>query len=178
MDMLTVRQFRRAKTTNSSGGFTAKVPVLIKPANDGVIDLVQDGNTIPGTLKIMAVGVGSDNDAMAVRLWGWTLVGGPGATLPVWVPVLIAELNFVLSTTVGVAGTVVPATERIADTVTIVTEASITAATTRQGEVLLTSPATQLPALALVPLRGFELVEFDFDDTVGTPTMNALFAGM
>lgn len=172
-----VRPIQRILATNSSASaFASKVPTLTKPVNDGVLDLANDSGIIAvQKMKLWAVGVGSANDAFSVRVWGWSkLAAGPSGNRDVWIPSVLAELAFILGATTGVAGTRFPATELIADTVTIVTEGTITEPTTRQGNIYTYSPAGDLVAFALVPLQGFELVEFDFDQTTNTPTMNAL----
>lgn len=172
-----IQPMRRVLAANAnSSAFTAKVPTTTKPVNDGVIDLAGEGGLVTSEfVKIWAVGVGADNDAFSVRLTGWSkLKGTTSTTRDLWVPSVLGELGCVLSARVGVAGTLVPATERFSDTFTIVTEGTITQLTTREGTIVTYSPAADIIGFALVPVVGFDLLEFDFDQTTNTPTMNVL----
>lgn len=179
---------KRAFAANKTSGFTAKTATLAEPVNDGVIDLARDGYFIPSAVKLTGVGVGAANDAFSVRIWGWLKVVGGGdkvigsAATPynVWLPFRIAEVGFILGTGAGVAQGVVPATELIADTVSIIAtgEGTTTADTTRNGTIIVYSPASDISGFAIVPIVGFHKIEFDTDDTTNTPTMNVLYSLM
>lgn len=173
------RPLRRALAANSTDTtFAAKSPVVARPSNDGVIDLTQDGELVPCFVKLFAVGVGANNDAFSVRITGWNRVIASDASKNIWIPQTIGELAFIMGQKAGLLSTVVPSTELFADTVTIVSEPTTTAATTRDGKITLYSPANDTLAFAVVPVWGFELIEFNFDNTTNTPTMNVLYAMM
>lgn len=171
------RALRRGLAANSTAtGFTAKAPVLIKPSNDGVIDLTLEGATVPELLKLWAVGVGASNDGFSVRLIGWqSVLHATDAAKRLWIPQTIAELACLLGTLTGTGAGVVPSTEKFVDTMTIVKEGVTTALTTNDGNIVRYNPADDTMAFAIIPLQGFELIEFDFDQTTNTPTMNVLY---
>lgn len=174
------RLFRKALTTNStSSSFPSKIPTVTEPTNDGVIDFRRGGanNSVPQFMQVLPYGLGSDEDAFSLRILGWRHIGeGPpqGSPTWLWVPVILAELTCTLGTAAGIAGAQVLNTELFADTLTIVSEPTITAATTRQGTVDMMSPANNTPAWFSLALDGHEKIEFVFDQTTNTPTMNAL----
>jgi hypothetical protein len=77
---------------------------------------------------------------------------------------------------VGLSGSAVTNNDRFADTITITREGTTTAQTVRNGTVWLWSNGSNLmPAMIMVPLVGLEAIELQFDQTTGTPTMNALY---
>ncbi len=176
------RPFQKALTTNSAAtSFASKIPTITEPANDGVINLVAGGNSVPQRMIVLPYGLGADNDVFDLRIIGWRHIGaGPTAAAVLWVPTILAGLTCTISAVVGIALAPVIETERFADTITLTAntaEPTITAATTRQGTVLIHSPTTDFaPAYAIVTLYGVEKVEFSFDPTTNTPTMNALIA--
>jgi hypothetical protein len=172
-----IRHAQRALTTNSTASsFASKVPTITEPSNDGVIDLFSKSILQPKSVKLWFIGLGADNDAFSIRVIGWQRIGSGLAPGILWFPSVICELACVISAAVGVAGSPVLNTERFADTITIVSEPTITADVTRLGTIELNSPTGDLIAPAVVPLRGFEKLEFLFDQTTNTPTMNVLYS--
>lgn len=175
------RPMLRGFATNKTGGFTAKMPTKTEPVNDGVIDLTDRGIgvLVPGRVLVTGVGVGADNDAFTLRVWGWRRlkVKANNANLvDCWIPELIGALGFVLCAVTGAAGTEFPATERMSDTVTVSTEPVTSAAAETRGKIVVMSPGSDIQGWASVPIWGFEKIEFDTDDTTNTPTMNVLYA--
>lgn len=174
------RQHQKALTTNSNASsFASKVPTVTEPTNDGVIDLRHGAvnAAIPQFMVVLPYGLGSDNDVFSLRVIGWRHIGEAppqGSPTWLWVPTVLAEVSCTISAAVGVAGARVLNTERFADTITIVSEPTITAATTRQGSILVYSPANDTVAWFELSLDGQEKVEFTFDQTTNTPTMNCL----
>lgn len=170
-----------ANVTSSS--FPSKVYTTTRPTGGGVVDLSGGlglGATVPKWLRVFPIGLGSDNDAYSVRVIGWGQVGqGPGLAVG-YVPAILYELAVVLGGSVGVAGSPVLNTERFADTITVVsqpltTDADATPAVAHRGEFLkFTSPANDLIAFADLDTLGYDLLEFTFDQTTGTPTANVL----
>lgn len=174
------RGYQKALATNSSdSSFTSKVPTLTEPANDGVLHLGGAkggpyGGTIPQWMLCLPYGLGADNDAFSIRAIGWRrIVGRTSSEKTLWIPTTLCELSATISGAVGVAGAPVLNTERFADTLTIVAEPTLTADVT-SGSVIVFSQANDTPAWFAVELRGCEKVEFTFDQTTNTPTMNAL----
>ena len=180
------RPLKRAFATNQNQtAFTAKTPLFAKPTSDGVVDIGRDGGLVPRAILVIPVGAGSAADAYSLRIWGWKQVlgagnkaDGGGTPHNIWIPVRIAELGVVLGTGTGIANGVVPATELFADTVTIIAtgEGVITADTTNQGTIVRYSPASNITAFAVVPNPGYDLIEFDSDQTTNTPTVNVLYS--
>lgn len=170
------RPLQRALTTNSSASsFASKVYTVTEPTNDGVLNLTFNKTLVPSRILLIPIGLGADDDAFSVRIIGWHKVTKAAVTTG-WVPTIIAELGVVVGTAVGVAASAVLNTERFPDTITIVSEGTTTADTTRRGTVELHSPGSNLIGHAIVPIGGFEKIEFTFDQTTGTPTMNVLYA--
>lgn len=179
------RPYRKALTTNdNSSSFASKIPTLTEPVNDGVIDLgwfrsnVAAGGTVPQTMRVLPYGLGSDNDVFDMRVISWRHVGTPGyPPAGLWVPTIEVAVTCTISAAVGVAASPVLNTERFADTITIKSagfEPTYTADTTRAGTVRVFSAASDLIAWFELLLCGAEKVEFTFDQTTGSPTMNAL----
>lgn len=165
---------RRVWATNANTSeFASKIPTLTEPTNDGVVHLTRHTGLVPCRLKVWFIGLGADNDAFSARFIAWDRHGT--ATPFLWVPTIICELGAIVGAAVGVAGSPVLATERFADTLTIVTEPTITADTTRQGTIEVSSPANDLIAHAIIPFWPCDKFEVAFDQTTNTPTMNCLY---
>lgn len=182
------RHLRRAFVTNQAtkGSFTAKIITRTKPSGDGVVDMFESTGIEEGSitqfLNIFPFGIGADNDAFVLRVWGWSRIK-QGQTTPAddqWFPRVLATITCTLSTFVGLAGASAKGilnTERFADTVALVAttgEAKITADTTNGGTCEFYSPADDTPGFLNFQTRGIELLEFDQKASVNTPTANAL----
>lgn len=164
-------------TNNNDSSFAAKVPTATPPTNDGVIDLKAGGGVeVPEWLDVYPVGVGSDEDAFSLRVIGWRRLGTNAPAKQLWVPAVLAEVACTLGTAAGVAGTPLGSSTLFADTITIVHEPTITADVTRLGTVEVFNPADNTVAYFRVKLHGVERVEFTFDQTTNSPTMNVLIA--
>lgn len=186
------RPFSKARSVNSSASaFTAPtvtdyktLKALFTDAATAAARVVIPLSTQPGgsgsvpcAIDIFPYGLGSNNDTFSLRLIGWRRYPTPIADDRIlMIPFLLCELGCTISAFVGAAGFPILNTERFADTLTIVSEPTYTADVTRTGGIELFSPANDTPAYARVPLRGAEAIEFDFDQTLNTPTMNALYS--
>lgn len=172
--------WRKALAANAStSSFAAKVATLTEPSGDGVASLTTvPGGEVPCHVLLLPYGLGADDDAFSLRLVGWRRIGSGPYPGVLWVPTTLAELSCTISTSVGVAAAPVINTERFADTITIVAnmEPTTTADTTRMGTFTIFSPANNTPAWAMIPTQGVEKLEFLFDQTTNTPTMNCLIA--
>lgn len=186
LSQLTAPLVRACATNASSTGFTAKTAgVTTKPSGNLVYPVAEIGYEFRSRMRLWPIGVGSENDAFSIRIWGWNRSGsGNGAGGIIWLASILGEFSCTLGKYVGVANSPVLATERFADTITVVSEPTtrdgeLTPSTdaetfTTQGTTEIFSPANDTPGWVELRLRGAELLEFDFDQTTGTPTMNAL----
>lgn len=172
MTLDTVSQpFRRALATDSTdSAFPSRIPTGTEPTGNGVIDLAPvGGGVIPNAVLLVPIGTGGDNDTFSVRLIGWRRLGTERATV-LWVPVVLVELACTLCAVVGVAGRLVAATERFADTLTLVTGND-------DISIDIVSPTGDVVAHALTDLKGSTKFELTFDSTAaGTTAMNCLVA--
>lgn len=181
------RHLQKALAANAnSSGFTAKTATLaggtgVSAPNSSAILVASPetgGGFVPTWIRLYPYGLGSDNDVFSLRLWGWWHLGSGTDNNKMWMPSILTEISCTISAFTGYAGGLVLNTERFADTISLVAnvgEYSITAVTTRIGTVQLFSPQNDTPACAQVPLRGCEYIEFDWDQTTGTPTTNCLY---
>lgn len=169
--------FRACPVNANSSGFTTKSAASVtRPTGNFVVPLVPDGPsfTIPSRVRIWPIGLGSNDDAFSIRIWSWTRIGSGPSPGILWVPSELGEYSCTLGNFTGVAGSPVLNTEFFADTITVVSEPTTVANTTNAGTTEVFSPANDTPAWIELRLRGVELLEFDFDQTTNTPTMNAL----
>ena len=173
---LTRRLTRALATNSSSSSFPSKVPTITEPVNDGVINL-RDGSGVesPQWMTVLPYGVSSNDDAFSVRVIGWRRVGGDPSSL-LWVPTILCEMACTMGTSSGATGGYLDTTALFCDTITVVSEPTITADITRQGTVELFNPGNDLIGYFRVKLCGVEKVEFTFDQTTNSPTMNCLIA--
>ena len=177
--MHAVRPFKKARATNATNtSFPSKVLTTTEPSGDGVHDIVPiEGGISPCKVLVVPYGTGDANDVFDMRIIGWRPLVREAQNVLLWVPTILASLTCTLGAGTGVAGTPVLNTALIVDTITILSEPSVTADTTRQGLVEVYSPANDTLAWAELDLRGSYKIEFTFDATTGDPTgMNALFA--
>lgn len=173
---------QKARSVNATDtSFPAKIPTNTEPTLDAgtatgqaTIDLLQRGQlgaAVRNAAFLMPFGTGDDDDVFAMRLYGWRRIPGNGTTTrDLWVPVLLCELTCTMSTQVGVAGTPVVATERFCDTLALVTGND-------DVSIDIVSPTGNVPAHAVVDVKGSAKLEFTFDMTTGSPTdANCLYA--
>jgi len=159
--------FAKALAANSTDlAFPSRIPTTTTPADAGVLSLVinTDGGVTHDRMLVIPYGVGNDNLTFSVRIIGWRLI----STL--WVPCILTELACTMSAAVGITGAAVVATERFADTITLVTNMG-----NANVDVVITSPANDTPAHAVINLKGCQKVEFTFDMT-GATSANCLRA--
>jgi hypothetical protein len=174
---------KKALAANAStASFASKVATIIEPVNDGVLNLRDSGGVVtPMWVKLLPYGLGADEDGYSLRLLGWQKLGtGPGPNDVLWIPQALAEVACVLSQAVGVAAAPLLNTERFADTITVTTQALFTdvdsGGASARGTLEVYSPTADLIAWFKVPIQGVEKLELQFSRTVGTPTMNCLYA--
>lgn len=174
------RPFAKAWAANANtSSFASKIPTITEPTNDGVVNLTAGysaGGITPITMMVLPYGLGADEDAFDMRIIGWRHIGPAAPAIPLWVPTILGQFSCTLGTAAGVAGAPVLNTELFADTITVGSEPTITADVTRFGTVRVYSPTANLVAYLIIQVYGCEKVEFSFDQTTNTPTMNCLIA--
>jgi hypothetical protein len=177
------RPLRRALATNSnSSSLTAKASTTTLPSNDGVLVLRPDSaGVVPQKVMVWPIGNGGKSNAFSMRVIGWEQAIAANAAA-LWVPSILAEVSATLGNAVGVFNAAVSNAERFADTITIVsarqslfTDVSNTQSF-QEGTVEIISPANDTQAWFVVNTYGLSRLEFQFNQTTGTPTMNALVA--
>ena len=194
-EMEMISPVRRSLTANSnSSSFPSKVPTVTEPANDGVIHLTDpraSSGFRPKRIKLWPIGLGSNNDGFSMRVIGWTrAITNTETNLTyqaIWIPSILAEVTCLMGNVTGVASSPVLDTELFCDTITIVAArqrfysdlGTVDATTTGpagRGSVEILSPTNDTPGYLVVAVSGFEKLEFTFDQTTNTPTMNVLHA--
>lgn len=177
------RPFQKARQFNSTDTtFPVRAPQVTPLVQDAaasglvqeVFSFVEGGNgPVPFAAFIVPYGLGAALDAFDMRVIGWKKIGtDPNLTLRV--PFILGSYTCTLCTAVGVAGSPVLATEHFCDTITIISEPTVTADVTRGGTTHVYSPTGNLLAWVRVPLRGCEQIEVTFANRTNTPTKNAL----
>lgn len=132
---------------------------------------------VPYYMHLMPYGLGSDNDVFSVRIVGVRRIGEHLADgRSQFMREILAVLSCTISGAVGVAGGQVLNTERFADAIAITNEGTYTANTTRAGTITLYNMTADTPAHVVLPLLNHEALEFEWDQTTNTPTMNALYS--
>ena len=156
-------------TDATDAAFPSKIPTGTEPSGNGVIELGTGGGLTQNGILLMPYATAGDNDTFSMRLIGWRRLGENTQTL-LWIPVVLCELALTASTVVGVAGRVIAATERFADTITLVTGND-------DISIDIVSPTGNVAAHAVADLKGSQKVELTFDSTAaGTTAMNCLYS--
>ena len=120
---------------------------------------------------LVPYGTGDDDDVFAMRVTGWRpLRSKSSGVVDTWVAMILAELTCTLSTAVGATGGSLLSTERLCDTIVLVTgNDDIT--------ISIISPANNTPAHVMLDFCGCPVLEWQFDTTTGDPTgCNCLYA--
>jgi hypothetical protein len=109
-------------TSFTTGGLTGQRGA---PSGDGVVE-IGDGKAqlVPNSLIFKFFGVGINNNAGSVRIWGWEgAVGNDGANSggsAIWYePTLLAELALTLGQRAGVAGGLIGTSDLEVDTIAV-----------------------------------------------------------
>lgn len=174
--------FQRVRETNATGnGTLSLLPTTTTPTTTDTAtglsvirlsDQMTSGGTVQNGVVFMPYGLGNDNDAFKMRVYGWRYIDRGTATR-LWIPMLLCDVTCTIdSTLVGIASAAIIETEFFADTITIT-------GTSANDDVSIDiiSPADGLmPAHFVLDLKGCLAFSCGFDDTTGTPSMNSLFA--
>jgi hypothetical protein len=181
------RYKRWAGTNLNDASFASLIPTLTKPvasATSAVLDLtdgIADGGKIPTWIKMLFIGLGAADDVTSFRLVGWNKVQVGQGVNPdtIWIPQPFAEFSVTFSTAVGIAASPVLNTEAFADTIAPVAlmleDQKIAAGTSLLSDCRIFTPANNTPGHVVMPIRGFELIQFTSDQTTGTSTCNILY---
>ena len=163
-------QFAKALSTDSADtSFPSRIPTATEPSGSGVLDIGMHGVSSNGMI-LVPYATSGDGDTFSMRVIGWRVVGAGNTDTLLWIPVVLAEIACTASTTVGVAGKIIVATERFVDTITLVTGND-------DISIDIVSPTGDEIAHVLVDTKGFQKIELTFDSTaVGTTAMNCLYA--
>ncbi len=186
-----IRPWKKARLANSADtSFPSRIPTVTEPTQDGVHDLRAGGpvggggGIVPQYMMCLPYGLGASNDGFSLRLIGWrsvsTQVNVATSVTKLWVPTIFAEFACLMGAATGVAGSAVLNTELFCDTITPVAarlpDLVIAAGTAINSNVAIINLANDTPNFFTTPLFGFEKIEFCFDNTTNTPTMNCLYA--
>lgn len=177
--MQQARLLRRVRTTNEdASSFASKIPTITEPVNDGVLNLVAEGGRVPECIKLWVLLLGSSNDVSSMRVIGWHKCLLDGKTT-LWIPTPIGEFVCTAGAQGGVAGSAVLNTELFADTIIPVAlklrDGKIAAGTSIMSDYRIESPADDTIAHIIMPIAGFEKLEFTSDQTTNTATFNVLY---
>lgn len=161
--------WRRAFVTNpTDSSYPSTASTATEPTGDGIHNAGFGGIKAQNGIVVMPFGIGDDDDVFNMRAWGWTRLGDNPET-SIWIPMLLADFVCTMSTSTGVANKLLLSTERLCDTITL---------TTGNDDVSIdiVSPTGNVPAHAVLDLKGSQKVTFTFDQHTGSPTsFNTLF---
>jgi hypothetical protein len=167
-----VLDYRKARSTVATDtSFPALVVTATEPQGNGVVE-VSKGPLGPSRARVLIFGTGADDAVLTgMRIVCWDR-GGVGSTI-LWFPRLLsAPFAAVLSTSVGVAGGLIDASDRLADTITN----ADTAITSVSDKLQIVSPTNNIPAHISFDLKGARKLQFDFDLGANMTGANALVA--
>lgn len=129
-------------------------------------------------VKIVPFGVGSDTNTMVMRVIGWHLAFDRGAEQSLygaavgdalWIPVPLGEFTCTLSTPVGVAQSIIGATNRFCDTIALVGTSG-----NDDVDISIYSPADNSIAHVVVDMKGAQKLEIIFHTNSSATSCNAL----
>ena len=164
--------FRRALVANASSASyptanptaTAPNPAVIasgalSTGTDGVFRLAGSGDSpsvlVPQGVTALFFGTGTSTQTFKAMLIGWKPTEGKVGTV-LWVPTPIFEVQATLSTLAGVGSSDVPSTCLFADTLSL----SSGYGSTDPNGTLINSPTGNIAAHALVPVQGFDYIQW------------------
>lgn len=180
-------RYQRVRQTNATdNGFPTRVPRTTRPSGVGdnaaqatasaVIDRSQllDDFLGQNVLRLAFFGAGSNNNTFSARVIAWDNVDEQASQndeADIWVPTVLCELAVTLSSTpVGLAGTVLNASQLFADTIALT-------GTTANDDVSIdiVSPANDTIAHVCLDMKGAQLIEVTFTTGGSATSCNALW---
>lgn len=184
VNLLTVAtNFFRFRSTNATdASFPSRVPTLTAPSGAGnnvaqatasAVRILRDADCPTGLVSnrmlLMPFGAGSNNNTMSVRLYAWNyFIDAGDAVQALWIPTLLCELACTLSSSVtGAANGTLGTSQLFADTLVL---------TYGNDDVSIdiVSPANDLPAHAVVDIKGAQRVELTTTTGSSATSCNAL----
>lgn len=166
-----------ANVTASS--FTQPVPKTSTPSGDGVIPFGAGGSIAASGLLLVPYGVGTDNTAFLMNVFGWREVFGTadgfGAAgqQTLWIPVCLATFTGCTldSALPGLSNTPLGTTQLLCSAVTLgVGNANVSV------EVVSPGHAAHQVAHVLLQAKGFKFLEVQFSTNSAVTSCNALYA--
>jgi len=147
------------------GSFATLVPQAADPADtfDGVITSDHAGLNIGSYGRLYIIGQGALNDPFSAKLKGWSAL--QDATTKLWIPSTVGSVTGTLGAAVGVDGTPVDSSWRIAATLVVVVA---------DGE-FVTLPADGGIQIAKFDQLGFQRLQFQPGPGMATK-LNAVLA--
>lgn len=157
------KDFKRLYAANvTASAFATPNDSATKPAaaagNNNVLDTrggLGASGPAANSYLVRLDGVGSNNQTAKCRVHVWTWCPGTDDADGVWVRLTLAEITATFGTPVGVAGTVIPATSRIADTYALTFDSAL------QGVSVRVTTMSDSPAAFVVDSLGGQLVEIE-----------------
>lgn len=165
--------FRRVLTTNSTTASPSARPDVLVLPTVGLVDLTlgAQADVVPNTVLLKFFGAGADNTTGACRVYGLRACRDASNAVVSYTHVLLASYTFILSADVGVAGGLVGASERYADSITRV------AGIENVSDQLL-SPTGDISGHVLVDCKGHEFLFVELTTGGSATSVNALYAGV
>jgi hypothetical protein len=171
LDTLSTDFFKALATNSTATSFASLINTITEPTGDGVINFANRGITVPTLLELSPFGVGDDNDEFSMRVTSWRRYGNDPETW-LWKPKPLLEVACVMCASVGVAGSLLGATTRFCDAISIVGTIGSAGESCR-----IITPGSDLEASILLDIQGAQKIQFTFDMTTGSPTnANCLYA--
>ncbi|VTR96794.1 hypothetical protein [Tuwongella immobilis] len=157
-------------TLIADSSFPTRGPTLTEPTGDGVVTLTRITGEVRSQVVIVPYAYGDENGTFHLRILGWRrLQMGSGSAM--WIPTTLAKLTATLGTTSGLAGAIIDADTRFADTLTLTVGSG-----TIRTEVV--SPADDTIGHVTLDTKGVAKLELQFARDVDVTSMNALIAAI
>lgn len=152
-------QLARPTADSTDTSYPSRGPTATKPSGDGVLSTFPVPGVAYKNLALVAIGTGSDENTLKLRVLGWSKVG------TLWVPTILCELTCTLSTLTGVSGQTVDNLHRFADLLDATGYSNVT---------IRAGVSDAYPAVALMTVDGYELIEVIFTRNSSSTACNAL----
>lgn len=123
---------------------------------------------VRSTMVCMFLGTGNDDTTAKARLIKWAVVVEDDWTEMLWVPIVLFEVTYTLSTATGAAGGLFTASHRFADTISLTSNAA-----NDDIDISIRSPANNTIASLKVDIEGPGLLEMIFDRNSSASSCNA-----
>lgn len=167
-----------AAANATATSFQSRIPTTTEPTvgdsstsgtvGGGIIRVGGGEKFVPNNLLIVPFGTGSDTNTFKMRLLGWKATKG-GLATRLWVPIPLVEYTCTVTTAVGIAAKYLVATDRFCDTLSLASGYNANVSTE------LITPTGDIIASLVVDVKGFDLLEFQFDRNSSATSCNALY---